>query len=60
MTDCKNIIIEMSDGIIHAVYCPDKNYNIHILENDSAEMDDLGREYLEDVEKEKKNLVDCY
>ena len=52
----------MSDGIIQAVYCPDGEYNVHILDWDTYREGDSESvlEYFEDTEKEKKNLVDCY
>jgi hypothetical protein len=58
----KNIVIEIEDGIIHSVYCPDGKYNVHILDWNLRSEDDSQSvvEYFEDVEKEKKNLKDCY
>tara|TARA_R100000008_G_C3539567_1_gene144001 strand:+ start:139 stop:327 length:189 start_codon:yes stop_codon:yes gene_type:complete len=60
----KNIIIELNDGIIQSVYCPDEEYNVHILDWDSYGQDDCNSqsvvEYFNDVEEEKKNLKDCY
>ena len=58
----KNIIVEMSDGIINAVYCPDSEYDVHILDWSVYNEDHSQSvvEYFNDVEKEKKNLVDCY
>lgn len=58
----KNIVIEMNDGIIQSVYCPNGEYDVHILDwNIYAEENSQSIiEYFEDVEKEKKNLVDCY
>lgn len=58
----KNIVVEVTDGIIQAVYCPDGEYNIHILDWNAYREDDSESvlEYFEDIEKEKKNLIDCY
>lgn len=57
----KNIIIEISDGIIQAVYCPDETYVVHVLDhNDKTVPDKSLQAYYQDVEKEIKNLVNCY
>ena len=58
----KNIVIEIEDGIVRSVYCPDEGYDVHILDWNIRNEDDSQSvvEYFEDVEKEKKNLKDCY
>ena len=49
----KNIVVEVTDGIIQAVYCPDGEYNIHILDWNAYREDDSESvlEYFEDIEK---------
>tara|TARA_R110000851_G_scaffold96075_3_gene208475 strand:+ start:106 stop:288 length:183 start_codon:yes stop_codon:yes gene_type:complete len=57
----KNIVIEMEDGIIQSVFCPDEEYNVHVVDGDKNENHSPSiAEYFKDVEKEKKNLKDCY
>jgi|TARA_R110000765_G_scaffold273574_1_gene372307 hypothetical protein len=57
----KNIVIEIDDGIVRSVYCPDEGYDIHILDRSTNWADSQTVvEYFEDIEKEKKNLTDCY
>ncbi len=58
----KNIVVEVEDGIVQAVYCPDESYQVHVLDWDvtKTEDDQSVADYFADVEKEKKNLKDCY
>jgi len=57
----KNIIIKISDGIIQAVYCPDETYIVDILDSDDKNIPDKSLQaYYEDLEKETKNLKNCY
>ena len=61
----KNIVIEIEDGIIQSVYCPDEEHSVHVLDLGCAAMylratDQSVAEYFADVEKEIKNLKDCY
>lgn len=57
----KNIIIEISGGIIQAVYCPDETYVVNVLDHDDRNIPDKSlRAYYEDLEKEIKNLKNCY
>jgi len=58
----KNIIVEVSDGVIVGVYCPDNTYNVNILDHDDreAEVNQEVLNYYNDLEKEKENLVDLY
>lgn len=58
----KNIIVEVSDGVIIGVYCPDETYNVNILDHDDreAEVSQEVLNYYNDLEKEKKNLVNLY
>jgi hypothetical protein len=55
----KNIVIEISGGLIQAVYCPDETYSIHILDRDDQNVGDEVREYYRDVEEEINNLKKC-
>jgi len=58
----KNIIVEVSDGVIVGVYCPDNTYNVNILDHDDreAEVNQEVLNYYNDLEKEKENLVNLY
>jgi|TARA_R110000744_G_scaffold248035_1_gene364471 hypothetical protein len=57
----KNIVIDIEDGIVQSVFCPDGEYNVHVLDKNIMDEDDESViEYFKDVEKEKKNLKDCY
>jgi len=58
----KNIIVEVSDGVIVGVYCPDDTYNVNILDHDDreAEVNQEVLNYYNDLEKEKENLVNLY
>ena len=57
----KNVVVEVQDGIVTAVYCPDENYNVHILDLDDMEVEhDLNvQQYYQDVEQITNELVDC-
>ena len=58
----KNIVIEIEDGMVQSVFCPDEEYNVHVLDWDVTKIEDdqSVADYFADVEKEKKNLKDCY
>lgn len=57
----KNIVIEIADGIIQAVYCPDETYMVHVLDNLDRDIPDKSLQtYYDDLEKEIKNLKNCY
>jgi len=57
----KNIIIEISDGIIQAVYCPDETYIVNVLDHDDRNIPDKSLQaYYDDLKKEIKNLKNCY
>lgn len=58
----KNIIVEVSGGVIVGVYCPDETYNVNILDHDDreAEVNQEVLNYYNDLEKEKENLVNLY
>lgn len=61
MSLVKNIIIEIADGIIKAVYCPDETYTVDILDHDDKDIPDKSLQaYYEDLKKETKNLKNCY
>jgi|TARA_Y100000592_G_scaffold42625_1_gene67750 hypothetical protein len=57
----KNVVVEVQDGIVTAVYCPDETYNVHILDLDDMEVEhDLNvQQYYQDVEQITNELVDC-
>tara|TARA_R100001244_G_scaffold82958_1_gene64192 strand:- start:207 stop:410 length:204 start_codon:yes stop_codon:yes gene_type:complete len=59
----KNVVVEVQDGIVQAVYCPDETYNVHILDRDDTEVVGFhSREvakYYKDVEEICNELVDC-
>jgi uncharacterized protein YuzE len=61
----KNIIVELDEsGLVIAVYCPDETYTVDVLDHSDwvrldAEEGDMA-EYYEDLEKERKNLKNCY
>ena len=60
----KNVVVEVEDGIIQAVYCPDGTYNVHILDRDDTEAagvehDPSVLQYYQDVEEICNELVDC-
>lgn len=57
----KNIIIEIVDGIIQCVYCPDEHYNVHVLDHNDKNIPDKSlHAYYNDLEEEIKNLKNCY
>ena len=58
--EVKNVVVEVEDGIIQAVYCPDETYNVHILDRDDieAEYDTSVSQYYQDVEEICNELVD--
>ena len=55
----KNIVVEVEDGIVQAVYCPDETYNVHILDMDNTEGSQVVSQYYKDVEEICNELVDC-
>tara|TARA_R110000824_G_C15107566_1_gene666859 strand:+ start:42 stop:221 length:180 start_codon:yes stop_codon:yes gene_type:complete len=55
----KNIVVEVEDGIVQAVYCPDETYNVHILDMDNTEGSQEVSQYYKDVEEICNELVDC-
>jgi len=66
MTD-KHIVIEIEDGIIQAVYCPNETYVVDILdytdwnrEAGVGHVDQSMDNYYRDVQDSTKNLKDCY
>lgn len=57
----KNIVIEIRDGMIQSVYCPDDTYVIHILDHDDLDIQDASLQaYYNDLQEEVKNLKNCY
>lgn len=58
----KHIVVEIHNGIIQSVYCPDETYVVDILDHDAwdAGVDDNMDRYYEDVEKSTENLKDMY
>ena len=63
MTDPeKHIVVEVRDGIIQAVYCPDETYVVDVLDHDvwDVGVDESLDNYYKDVEKSTENLKDCY
>ena len=55
----KNVVVEIEDGIVQAVYCPDWTYDVHILDNDNTEESQKVTQYYKDVEEICNQLVDC-
>jgi len=63
MTDPeKHIVVEIRDGIIQAIYCPDETYVVDVLDHDRWDtgVDESLDNYYKDVEKSTENLKDCY
>tara|TARA_A100001515_G_scaffold57115_2_gene45050 strand:- start:103 stop:282 length:180 start_codon:yes stop_codon:yes gene_type:complete len=57
----KNIIVEIEDGIILGIYCPDETYTVNVLDHSDRENDcPTILEYYEDLEKTKENLKNMY
>lgn len=57
----KNIIVEIRDGIIQAVYCPDETYIVNVLDHDDRNIPDKAvQAYYDDLQEETKNLKNCY
>lgn len=57
----KNIIIEICDGVIQSVYCPDSTYIVDVLDQNDRDIPDKSLQaYYDDLEKEIKNLKNCY
>jgi hypothetical protein len=55
----KNIVVEVQGGLVSAVYCPDKTYSVHILDNDIEDESPEVEQYFKDVEEICNELVDC-
>ena len=55
----KNIVVEVEGGLVSAVYCPDKTYNVHILDNDNQDESPEVEQYFKDVEEICNELVEC-
>tara|TARA_R100000008_G_scaffold24592_1_gene13259 strand:+ start:392 stop:586 length:195 start_codon:yes stop_codon:yes gene_type:complete len=55
----KNVVVEVQDGIVQAVYCPDETYNVHVLDYDNTEESPEIVQYYQDVEEICNELVDC-
>tara|TARA_R110002020_G_scaffold233548_1_gene445364 strand:- start:52 stop:240 length:189 start_codon:yes stop_codon:yes gene_type:complete len=58
----KSIVVEIADGLVRAVYCPNEGYEVHILDRDDARSGDgdhLVQSYYADLEDLKNKLVDC-
>jgi hypothetical protein len=57
----KNIVVEISGGIITAVYCPDGSYIVDILDRDDMNIAvNEVKEYYQDVEDMTKKMKNCY
>ncbi len=66
MTD-KHIVVEIEDGIIQAVYCPNETYVVDILDHTDwnreagvGHVDQSMDNYYRDVQDSTRNLKDCY
>lgn len=63
MSKRKNVVVEMSDGVVVGVYCPDQEYDVHVIDYDTApslvDQDDILREYYYDVENLTESLTQC-
>ena len=55
----KNVVVEIEDGIVQAVYCPDETYDVHVLDHDNTEESPEVVQYYQDVEEICNQLVDC-
>ena len=56
----KNIIVEIEDGIIQGVYCPDETYVVNVLDHSDTDESAIMEEYYKDLEKTKENLKNMY
>lgn len=63
----KNIVVEIKDGIVQAVYCPDETYIVNILDHDDwnrdagySHVDHSLDTYYRDVQNYTKQLKNCY
>tara|TARA_Y100000114_G_C11720514_1_gene308226 strand:+ start:300 stop:476 length:177 start_codon:yes stop_codon:yes gene_type:complete len=56
----KNIIVEIEDGIIQGVYCPDETYVVNVLDHSDTDDSLIMEEYYKDLEKTKENLKNMY
>ena len=55
----KQIVVEVADGIVQAVYCPNESFEVHILDHDDNNSGDDVNQYYKDVESYCVKLVDC-
>lgn len=56
-----NIIVKLDDsGMVQAVYCPDKSYNVFILDYSDNNPSPEVKSYYKDLEKESENLTNCW
>ena len=55
----KNIVVRVRDGLVEAVYCPDKTYSVHILDNYTGNESPEVEQYFKDVEEICNELVEC-
>lgn len=55
-----NIIVEIEDGIIQGVYCPDETYVVNVLDHSDTDESAIMEEYYKDLEKTKENLKNMY
>ena len=56
----KNIIVEIEDGIIQGIYCPDETYVVNVLDHSDTDDSAIMEEYYSDLEKTKENLKNMY
>ena len=56
----KNIIVEIEDGIIQGIYCPDETYIVNVLDHSDTDDSAIMEEYYSDLEKTKENLKNMY
>lgn len=56
----KDIIVEVDDGMIVGVFCPNESYNVHILDHgDERDKQSVAGQYYSDLEDTKTKLVNC-
>ena len=65
--DDLRIIVEVADGVVQAVYCPDLTYNVDLLDHDDwnrdegvAELDPAMDSYYRELQEISKDLKNCY
>ena len=63
----KNIVVEVDQGFVVAVYCPDETYVVDILDHADwnrdegmSELDPVMDKYYRDVQNSTKDLKNCY